>query len=107
MAEIIVDKAMWEPAGGWQREVEKRDKRIAELEEEISQLRYERAQAGKRAIRAEKIIKIAQDSISFAMQADLEQGVWWLNEEASRKFTERYPELRKTLTNFMDIEVDD
>ena len=32
MAEIIVDKAMWEPAGGWQREVEKRDKRIAELE---------------------------------------------------------------------------
>ena len=35
---ITVDKAMWEPAGGWQREVAKRDKRIAKLEEELALL---------------------------------------------------------------------
>jgi len=90
-----------------QRLYKERDEFAQSLVEDVKQLQYERGQAGKRAIAAEKIIEKAQDDISFAMQADLEHGVWWLNEEASRKFTDRYPELRKALTAFMDIEIDD
>jgi len=90
-----------------QRLYRERDEFAQSLVEDVKQLQYERGQAGKRAIAAEKIIEKAQDDISFAMQADLEHGVWWLNEEASRKFTEHYPELRKALTAFMDIDLDD
>ncbi len=37
------------------------------------------------------------DLLSFALQADLENGVQWMNEEAGRKFVKDYPELAKAI----------
>lgn len=105
---------------------------IQALQEDISQLKYERAEAGKRVqelkelhtktvdklynvsvklLSAEEdrdkwrtLIEKYQDRISFALQADLEHGVAWLNDAASQEFSEKYREIRKVLTAFMDVE---
>jgi hypothetical protein len=38
-----------------------------------------------------------QDMFSDALQSDLEHGVKWLNENASKEFHEKYPELTQAL----------
>ncbi len=42
-----------------------------------------------------------QDKFSNALQSDLENGVKWVNEMASLKFTNDYPELSGVLSEFM------
>ena len=38
-----------------------------------------------------------QDKVSIAVQSDLEHGVVWMNDEASKEFTDTYPEIAKVL----------
>ena len=49
-------------------------------------------------------IEKLQDLFSFALQADLEHGVAWLNDEASARFYKDYPELTKAINALMEIE---
>jgi len=42
-----------------------------------------------------------QDSLSGALQSDLENGVRWLNEKAADEFKRKYPELNKWIGEFM------
>lgn len=44
------------------------------------------------------------DLLSEALQADLEHGVKWLNEEAGRRFTQDYPYLHEALVKIADAE---
>jgi hypothetical protein len=50
-----------------------------------------------------EIIKKYQEDFLGAMAADLEHGVAWMNEEASKEFAKKYPELLKVLTRFYSL----
>jgi hypothetical protein len=54
----------------------------------------------RKPVRLEEI----QDKFHTALQGDLEHGVAWMNEEASREFAKRYPFLRETLNWLMQQE---
>jgi hypothetical protein len=45
-----------------------------------------------------------QGKFQTALQGDLEHGVAWMNDEASREFAKRYPFLRETLNWLMQQE---
>lgn len=51
-----------------------------------------------------KTLEDLQDALSLALQGDLENGVRWLNEEASAKFVKDYPSLNEVLGKIMDLE---
>ena len=38
-----------------------------------------------------------QDRVAIAVQVDLEHGVAWMNDEASKEFDDTYPEIAKVL----------
>jgi hypothetical protein len=44
-----------------------------------------------------------QDIFSDALQSDLEHGVKWLNENASKEFHEKYPQLTLALQYLSDL----
>ena len=46
-----------------------------------------------------------QNLFSDALQSDLEHGVKWLNENASKEFHEKYPMLTQALNTLSDLEV--
>jgi len=48
-----------------------------------------------------------QDLLSYALQADLENGVAWLNDEVSKRFFENYPELSKAIGLIMEVDEDE
>ncbi len=48
-------------------------------------------------------IEIIQNMFSNALQSDLEHGVKCLNENASREFHEKYPELTAALNYLSDL----
>lgn len=52
-------------------------------------------------------IEEVQDLLSYALQGDLENGVAWLNEEASKKFVASYPRLNDAIGKIMDVGIDD
>jgi hypothetical protein len=45
-----------------------------------------------------------RDAFSYALQADLEHGVAWMNEEASKEFNEKYPFLCVALQLVAELE---
>jgi hypothetical protein len=49
------------------------------------------------ALCARQATESIADALSDALQSDLENGVKWLNERASERFTADYPELRKAI----------
>ena len=51
-----------------------------------------------------KTLDDLQDALSLALQGDLENGVRWLNEEATAKFIQDYPSLNKVIGEIMDLE---
>lgn len=48
-----------------------------------------------------------QTALDIALQADLEHGVAWMNDEASVKFRHQYPTLSRTIFEILEMEVDD
>lgn len=48
-----------------------------------------------------------QEQISYAYQGDLEQGIKWMNEEASREFHEKYPSIAAALNRILDYDIED
>ena len=48
-----------------------------------------------------------QDELSFALQADLENGVAWLNDRASAEFAKSYPSLVEAIGKILDLETID
>lgn len=48
-----------------------------------------------------------QDEISWALQADLEHGVAWMNEAASVEFANKYPDLCQAFEWLFNLEEDD
>lgn len=45
-----------------------------------------------------------QDALSFALQADLESGVQWINEQNSEEFARKYPQLCHVLNNIQEMD---
>lgn len=45
-----------------------------------------------------------QDKLSKALQSDLEHGVRWLNEKASKEFATKYPALLEALNEIQELE---
>jgi len=52
-------------------------------------------------------IKTIQDKLYEAVSSDLEHGVHWLNEQASKEFGDKYPELTKFIEFVMDLDFDE
>ena len=48
-----------------------------------------------------------QDRLSYAYQADLENGVAWMNDHAARDFKKNYPMIWDMITLVMDLETID
>lgn len=47
-----------------------------------------------------------KDMLWNALTSDLEHGVAWMNEEASRRFAAEYPDLSKAINDIMNMEED-
>lgn len=58
-----------------------------------------------RIYQLEAQVKTLQDMFSDALQSDLEHGVKWLNENASKEFHEKYPMLTQALNSLSDLDV--
>ena len=56
------------------------------------------------ALKLESRITTIQEMFSNALQSDLEHGVKFLNENASKEFHEKYPELTLALRRLSDME---
>jgi hypothetical protein len=77
--------------------------RIYELEETFKK-EYDFHLADlKRLQELEAQLVTIQDMFSDALQSDLEHGVKWLNENASKEFHEKYPELTQALNRLSDM----
>ena len=50
------------------------------------------------------LLDFIQRELSFALQADLEQGAQWMSELASKEFVRKYPFLNDALGVIADIE---
>lgn len=48
-----------------------------------------------------------QDALALALQADLECGVAWMNDLASKEFGDKYPNLCHVIGNILDMEFED
>lgn len=48
-----------------------------------------------------------QEILSIALQADLEHGVAWMNDEAAAEFNKKYPLLNAALGRIQDEEIGD
>lgn len=48
-----------------------------------------------------------QIALNAAKQADLEQGVKWLNECACKEFRAKYPNIDQVINNILEMEVED
>lgn len=55
----------------------------------------------------DNMLEQIQTALSLALQADLEHGVAWLNDEASKEFARKYPQLNHVIGNIMEMEVPD
>ena len=56
---------------------------------------------------AETLLEKIQDELSLAVQMDLEHGVKWLNEAASRDFAKEFPLISKAISNILNMELED
>ena len=48
-----------------------------------------------------------QDRLSYAIQADLENGVAWMNEYASKQFKKNYPDTAEMISLILNLETID
>jgi hypothetical protein len=53
------------------------------------------------------LLRQTQDALAMAVQADLEHGVKWLNEQAAEEFARKYPNLNQVIGNIMEMDVVD
>lgn len=51
----------------------------------------------------ENILDQIQTALNVAMQADLETGVKWNNEQAAERFRQYYPQLAHVLDNILEM----
>ena len=49
-------------------------------------------------------IETIKDKLAEALQSDLEHGVKWLNEQASKEFTSKYPQLVGVIEYIMKLD---
>ena len=48
-----------------------------------------------------------QDRLSYAVQADLENGVAWMNDHASAEFKKNYPDTAEMISLILNLETID
>jgi hypothetical protein len=85
-----------------------RDMELKELDEAKRQLIMDSECINRitnKALKLETQLTAVQDMFSDALQSDLEHGVKSLNENASKEFHEKYPELTQALNRLSDLQL--
>ena len=52
----------------------------------------------------ENLLEQIQAALDLAKQADLEQGVQWMNEEAVENFAHDYPQINQVINNILEMD---